>query len=169
MNKRVSQSCAVTKSETFWRAAGQSNLVYKRLTATKACNVWFSYSHNYTAASGAVFRSVCQVWLSSGPPEFSAFIYCAWLWNRLRGRWVDRQTPSINLLFQIVQGAKSVFLFVSLCASEYPKLSQTHHKRADVNLHRASTVDCGRRWWNPRARRWTCARTRLAFLPHNRL
>ena len=42
-----------------------------RLTATKASKVWFSYSHNCTLANGIVFHSVCQVWLSSCPPEFS--------------------------------------------------------------------------------------------------
>ena len=26
---------------------------------------------------------VCQVWLSSGPPEIFTFSYCAWLWNWL--------------------------------------------------------------------------------------
>ena len=33
--------------------------------------------------NGAVFHSVCQVWLPSGPPEFFTFSYCAWLWNWL--------------------------------------------------------------------------------------
>ena len=32
-------------------------------------------------ACGTVFHSVCQVWLSSGPPEYFTFSYCAWLWN----------------------------------------------------------------------------------------
>ena len=32
----------------FWRATGQSNLAYKRLAATKASKVWFSYWHNCT-------------------------------------------------------------------------------------------------------------------------
>ena len=30
-----------------------------------------------------VFHSVCQVWLSSGPPECFTFCCCAWLWNWL--------------------------------------------------------------------------------------
>ena len=34
---------------------------------------------NCTLANGAVFHSVCQVWLSSGPPGNFAFSYCAWL------------------------------------------------------------------------------------------
>ena len=55
----------------------------KRLAATKASEVWFSYSDNCTLANGTVFHSVCQVWLSSGPPEFVTFSYCAWSWNRL--------------------------------------------------------------------------------------
>ena len=40
--KPLSQSCTVAKGETFWRTIGQSNLVYKRLTTTKASKVWFS-------------------------------------------------------------------------------------------------------------------------------
>ena len=32
-------------------------------------------------ANGTIFHSVCQVWLSSGPPGFYTFSYCAWLWN----------------------------------------------------------------------------------------
>ena len=40
--KPISQSCAVAKSETFWQATGQSNLAYRRLSATKASKVWFS-------------------------------------------------------------------------------------------------------------------------------
>ena len=69
----VSQSCAVTKSEKFWRATEQSNLSYKRLAATKASKVWFSYTYNCSLANWAVFHSVCQVWLSSGPPLRSQF------------------------------------------------------------------------------------------------
>ena len=41
--------------------------------ATKASKVWFSYSGNCTLADGAVFHSVCQVWLSSAPPGFVTF------------------------------------------------------------------------------------------------
>ena len=79
--KPASQLCAVATSEKFWRATGQSNLADKWLAATKASKVWFSYSHNCTLANGAVFHSVCQVWLSSDPPECFTFSYCAWLWN----------------------------------------------------------------------------------------
>ena len=39
LNKPDSQSCAVTKSETFWRATGHPNLAYKWLPATKASKV----------------------------------------------------------------------------------------------------------------------------------
>ena len=73
----------VAKSESFWRAAGQSNLADKQLATTKASKVWFSCSHNCTLANGAVFHFVCHVWLSSGPPEYFTFSYCAWLWNGL--------------------------------------------------------------------------------------
>ena len=55
--KQVSQSCAVAKSERFLRATAQSYLMYERLATTKASNVWLSYSHNCTFASGAVFHS----------------------------------------------------------------------------------------------------------------
>ena len=81
--KPGSQSCAVAKGRNFWRATGQSDLVHKRLTAPKASKVWFSSSHNCTLSSGAVFHSVCQICLSSGPPEYSTFTYCACLWNWL--------------------------------------------------------------------------------------
>ena len=67
----------VTKSDKFWRAIGQSNLAYQRLAANKTSKFWFSYSHSCTLTNGAVFHSVCQVWLSSGPPEFITFSYCA--------------------------------------------------------------------------------------------
>ena len=84
-NKPVSQSCAVAKSEKFWRATGQSNLEYKRLATTKASKFWFSCSHNCQWSSLpfslSPLHSVCQVWLSSGFPELFTFSYCAWLWN----------------------------------------------------------------------------------------
>ena len=83
VNKQASQSCAVAKSENFWRGTGQSNLVYKPLAATKDSKVWFSYSRDWTFAIGAVFHSVCQVWLSSDPSEVFNFSYCAWLGNCL--------------------------------------------------------------------------------------
>ena len=34
-------------------------------------------SHNCTLANAAVFHSVCEVWLSSDPPEVFTFSYCA--------------------------------------------------------------------------------------------
>ena len=89
----VGVSCAVAKSEIFWRANGQSNLADKRLAATKASKVWFSYSHNCTLASGAVFHSVCQVWLSRGPPEYFTFSFCAWLWN-----WLVEQSSILSAM-----------------------------------------------------------------------
>ena len=87
--KPVSQSYAVAKSEQFLRATGQSNLADKRLAATKASKVLFLYSHNCTVANGAVFHSVCQVWLSRGPSEYFTFSYCAWLWNWLSYKRVE--------------------------------------------------------------------------------
>ena len=79
----VFTSWAVAKSEKFWQATGQSKLAYKCPTTTKASKVWFSYSHDCTSANGAVFHSVCQVWLSSGPQSFFTFSYCTWLGNWL--------------------------------------------------------------------------------------
>ena len=79
VNKAISQSCAVPKSEHFWRATGQSNLAYKRLAATKASKVWFSYSHNCTLSNGAVFNSLCYICLSSNQPEIVIFSYHACL------------------------------------------------------------------------------------------
>ena len=68
----VSRSCAVAKSEIFWRPQQK-----------------FGF-HIHTTALWpvkTVFHSVCQVWLSSGPPESFTFSYCAWLWNWLI--WFD--------------------------------------------------------------------------------
>ena len=93
-DKPVSQLWAVTKNKKFWQATGQLNLAYKRLAETKACKVWFPYSHNCTLTSGAVFHSVCQVWLFSGPPEFFTFSYCAWLWN-----WLVEQSSILSAKF----------------------------------------------------------------------
>ena len=44
----------MAKNIKLWRANGQLNLAYKRLAATKASKVWFSYSHNCTLANGTV-------------------------------------------------------------------------------------------------------------------
>ena len=54
------------------------------------------YSYNCTLASGAVFHSVCQVWFSSGPPEFFSFSYCAWLWN-----WPVEQSCILSVKFDV--------------------------------------------------------------------
>ena len=43
----------------------------------------FSYSHNSTLANRAVFHSVCQVWSSSGLPEYFTFSCCTRLWKWL--------------------------------------------------------------------------------------
>ena len=82
------------------------------------------YSHNCTLACGAVFHSVCQVWLSSGPPEFFSLSYCAWLWNWpveqssiLSAKFdcpVAHQTFSLWLLHMIVKLASGA-VFHSVC------------------------------------------------------
>ena len=58
----VSKSCAVAKSEKFWQATAQSYLTYQWLSATKASNVWFLYSHNCTFVLSAKFDcpEACQ-------------------------------------------------------------------------------------------------------------
>ena len=83
LNEQVPQSCTAVEIKKLLWTTGQSNLAYKWLGATKASKVWFSYSYNCTLASGAVFHFACQVWLSSGLPEFSIYSYCTWLWNWL--------------------------------------------------------------------------------------
>ena len=113
--KPVSQSCAVAKSETFWRATGQSNLADKRLAATKASKVWFSYSHNCTLASGAVFHSVCQVWLSSGLPEFFTFSYCAWLLYRM----TNRPACQMTFLATLTNSQKSIDTWKMILLATY--------------------------------------------------
>ena len=55
VNKPVSQSCAVAKSEIFWWATAQSNLAYEQLPITNAYKVWLLYSHDCALANGAVF------------------------------------------------------------------------------------------------------------------
>ena len=63
--KPVLQSCAVASPESgqFWRATGQSNLADKRMAATKASKVWFSYSHNCTVYQSSIVsaKSDCSV------------------------------------------------------------------------------------------------------------
>ena len=60
-------------------------LLYKCLAAQQKFQQ-FGF-HTHTTALWPMEQSsilhVCQVWLSSGPPEFSTFSYCAWLWNWL--------------------------------------------------------------------------------------
>ena len=60
LDKSLVQSFAVAKS------------IYPPCTKQDS-ELWISYSYNYcTKANRAVFRSVCRVWLSSGPPDCSA-------------------------------------------------------------------------------------------------
>ena len=64
-NKPDSQSCAVAKSKTLWRATGQSNLADRMLHWPK-CSVWVQIKKDFESfCCGQTF--VCQVWLSSGP------------------------------------------------------------------------------------------------------
>ena len=73
-NRPQSQSCAVAKIIFYLPVQAAS-------CTTSIRTVLFWYSHNCTLVSGTVFHSLCQVWLSSIPPEIFTFSYCAWLWN----------------------------------------------------------------------------------------
>ena len=79
----VSQSCAVGKSGIFWRATGQSNSAnrMKNCSIGQGAVVWVRKPNFGSFWCGQSF--VYQVWLFSGPPEFSTFSYCAWLWDWL--------------------------------------------------------------------------------------
>ena len=112
MGAPVSESCAVVaKSEKFWRATRQSNLTHERLSAVKASKVWFcSHVRSCFLAYGAVFHSVCQVWLSSGPPEFSHYIFeSLQVWS----------CPCINFRVEIVP----VILSVCPWSEEYEEIT----------------------------------------------
>ena len=137
-SKQVSQSCTVTKSETFWQATRQSNLVYKWMAATKASKVWCSYSHSCTAAIGAVFHSVCQVWLSSGLPESSAFMYCAWLWNWLIPGTTHEMAGSIDPLSCSVMAAQfspNLIQYIFLIHICEPICTQAFFQNATSNFY----------------------------------
>ena len=82
-NKPVSQSCAVAKSEQFWLATEQSNFAYRRLAASKVGPKFSFCTHVNALWPLDQFSILCQIWLSSGPPEFLTFSYCPWLWNWL--------------------------------------------------------------------------------------
>ena len=79
----VSQSRAVAKNENFWRTTGQSSLADRREDCCigQKVVVWAQNPNFGRSRCGQQF--VCQVWLSSGPPEFFTFSYCAWVWNWL--------------------------------------------------------------------------------------
>ena len=83
INKPVSQSCAVAKSENLWRDSGQSNLVYKCLAVTK---VWFCtrviqlHFGQWGRLPFCLASLIIQrpVRVSHSHRQNS---YCTWLWN----------------------------------------------------------------------------------------
>ena len=86
--KTCSQSCAVVKSEQFWRATGQSNLADRMedcCTGERAV-VWVQ-KHWKLLLQPAVRTSSMN--LCCGPTEFLTYSYCAWLWNwrSITGFW----------------------------------------------------------------------------------
>ena len=68
--KPVSQSCAVAKSDKFWRATGQSNLADR----IEDCS---------TGQSAVVWVGRRNFWSFCCLPEVFIFSCCAWLWNWL--------------------------------------------------------------------------------------
>ena len=87
-NKLVSQSCAVAKSEIFWRATGQSNLADRMEDCSigQSAVVWVRKPNFGSFCCGQPF--VCQVWLLSCPPECFTFSYCAWI-DCTTGCWYE--------------------------------------------------------------------------------
>ena len=83
INKPGSQSCAVAKIDKFWPVTGQSNSAERieDCSTGKTVVVWVRKPNFESYYCGQSL--VCQVWLSSGPPQFFPFSYCAWLGNWL--------------------------------------------------------------------------------------
>ena len=86
---------------TLWLMKRQFSI----LSAKFDCPVMYAINFHFwllrivKLTYGAVFHSVCQVWLSSGPPEFLTFSYYPWLWN-----WLVEQSSilSAKLDFPVV-------------------------------------------------------------------
>ena len=75
IQKPVWQSCAVAKSDKFWRATGQSNLADRMEDCPigQSAAMWVRKQNFLRFCCGQPL--VCQVWLSNGPPEFVTFSY----------------------------------------------------------------------------------------------
>ena len=88
-----------------WQIAAGFFLTYKRLAATKPSKIWFSDSATPALwPNGTVFYSVCQVWLSSGPPDVFTFRYQrAWLWKCLYDTvWWYEQSRTQSFLLRML-------------------------------------------------------------------
>ena len=87
LNKPVSQSCAVGKSEIFWRATGQSNFAdsMEDCSTGESVVVWVRIPNIRSFCCSQPF--VHQVLLCCGLPEVLSFSYCAWLWNWFIDPW----------------------------------------------------------------------------------
>ena len=81
-------SVDVTQVHRFWRATGQSNLADRMeyCSTGQSAVVWVRKPNFGSFCCCQPF--VCQVWLSSDPPELFAFSYCAWLSN-----WLINDSP----------------------------------------------------------------------------
>ena len=123
--KPVSQSCTVGKSEKFWQATGQSNLVdsIKHCSTGKSAVLWELKPKSSSFCCGQPF--VCQVWLSSGPPECFAFSDCALLWNWLitfsaqNQIWIKLVLYLCLLIKTDHKASANLFLLLSWCPWKY--------------------------------------------------
>ena len=86
------QSCAVAKSDKFRQATGQLNLADRmdNCSTGQSAVAWVRKPNFGSFCCGQPF--VCQVWLSSGLPEFFlSFRNCECLWSWLlelvKSRW----------------------------------------------------------------------------------
>ena len=85
-NRPVWQSCAVAKSEQFWRVSGQSNLT----DSMEDCCIGQSAVRKPNIGSFCCSQLFVRHVLLC-PPEFLTFSYsCAWLWN-----WLKHLMPSL--------------------------------------------------------------------------
>ena len=106
--KPVSQSCAVAKSDKFWRATGQSNLADRMEDCPigQSAAMWVRKQNFLRFCCGQPL--VCQVWLSNGPPEFVTFSYSLPV----------SLPPSFSVCFCLC-----LFVYRSVCLSVWEKLS----------------------------------------------
>ena len=82
---------------------GQSNLADRMedWSIGQSVVVWVRKPNFWSFCCDQPF--VCQVWLSSGPPEFFTSSYCAWLWN-----WLVEQSSILSAKFDCPVACQNV-------------------------------------------------------------